>query len=80
MKLDIAVGQIVRYQGYEGQVVGIEKGEVCISLTAGGRGYLWVREEDLIDYNPSIPLLEEDPIIDPFEEEDDDLYRMCGIF
>ena len=81
MKLDITIGQIVRYRGYEGQVVAVEGGEVGISLTGGGRGgYLWVREEDLVDYNPNIPLLEEDPIVDPFEEEDDDLYESCGIF
>jgi len=60
MKLDITVGQLVRYQGYEGQVVGVENGEVCISLTAGGRGYFWVKEENLKDYNPSIPDLDEE--------------------
>ena len=80
MKLDIAIGQSVQYKGREGQVVerSLEGNDVCILFSNGES--LWVEDEALASYNPSIPLLEEDPIIDPFEGEDDDLYEMCGIF
>lgn len=60
MKLDIAIGQSVQYKGREGQVIdrSLEGGDVCILFPDGES--LWVSDEGLAIYNPSIPDFDEE--------------------
>ena len=64
MKLDIAIGQSVQYREREGQVIerSLEGNDVCILFPNGES--LWVEDEALASYNPSIPIQDEDVYLD----------------
>lgn len=70
MKLDIAIGQSVQYKGREGQVIerSLEGNDVCILFSNGES--LWVEDEALASYNPSIPILDEDWAYEGYDDYD----------
>lgn len=70
MRLDLAIGQTVRYKGKEGQVIDVDLlgNDVCILFRNGDS--LWVEQERLVDENPSIPDLDEDWGYEGYEDYD----------